>query len=151
LREVLRGRSIHPADNDVITFVGLEGDSFDWAELLLSELFDLLGVNDLRGLSRIDATSLDRNNEMASVLDEHASVEAKDTGLIGLGDISEDNVNHGHNHSVLLGVTSVLNDGDHISALLGHIDEVTTTTLGELDSINCTFLFNIINFNNFKK
>ena len=151
MREVLRGRSIHPADNDVITFVGLEGDSFDWAELLLSELFDLLGVNDLRGLSRIDATSLDRNNEMASVLDEHASVEAKDTGLIGLGDISEDNVNHGHNHSVLLGVTSVLNDGDHISALLGHIDEVTTTTLGELDSINCTFLFNIINFNNFKK
>ena len=88
---------------------------------------------------------------MASVLDEHASVETEDTGLIGLGDISEDNVNHGHDHSVLLGVTSILNDGDHICALLGHIDEVTTTTLGELDSINCAFLFNIINFNNFKK
>jgi hypothetical protein len=88
---------------------------------------------------------------MASVLDKHASVKTKDTGLIGLGDISEDNVNHGNNHSVLLGMTSVLNDGDHISALLGHIDKVTTTTLGELDSINCAFLFNIINFNNFKK
>jgi hypothetical protein len=51
LREVLWGRSVHTADNDVITLIGLEGDSFDGAELLLSELFNLLGVDDLGSLS----------------------------------------------------------------------------------------------------
>ena len=50
LREVLGSGSVHTANDDVVTLVGFEGDALNGAELLLSELFDLLGVDDLWGL-----------------------------------------------------------------------------------------------------
>lgn len=76
---------------------------------------------------------------MTSVLDEHCCVQAKNTSLIGLGDVSEDDVNHGHEHSVLLWMSSVLNNWDHIGSLLGHIDQITSYSLGEFDGVDCTF------------
>jgi hypothetical protein len=90
---------------------------------------------------------------VSSVLDEHAGVQAQDSGLIGLGNISENNINHGYEHSVLLGVSSVFNNGNDVSSLLCHIDEITTRSLGELNCINgALLLFNIkINFHKTKK
>ena len=66
---------------------------------------------------------------MTSVLDKHGGIQTEDTGLIGMRNIGEDNVYHGNDHSVFLGVTGVLNDGDHIGALLGHVNEVPTASL----------------------
>lgn len=141
LGEVLGRGAVHTANHDVVALVRLQGDALHGAELLLLELFDLLSVHNLGGLGRIDAASLDRDHKVASVLDEHASVEAEDTGLIGLGDVGEDHINHGYEHSVLLGVSGVLNDGDDVGSLLGHVDEITAGSLGELDGVDGSLLF----------
>lgn len=122
----------------MIAFIGLQSHLVDGAEALLTEDLDLVGVDDLGGGSRVNTRGFDSNNEVSAVLDEHASVEAENTGLIGLGDISEDHVAHRHEHAVLLGVTSVLNNRDDIGTLLSHVDKVTADTLRELDSVDGT-------------
>lgn len=96
----------------------------------------MCGEHLLWRLGRIDTRSLDGNDEVATVLNEHSGVETENTSLIGLGNISEDAVNHGHKHAVLLGVSCVLNDGDNVRSLLGHVDEVTAGSLREFDSID---------------
>ena len=131
----------------MIALVWLQGDSLDGSELLLLELFDFLSINDLRGLGRVDAAGLDRNNELTSVLDEHCSVDTQNTGLIRLSDVSEDDIAHRNEHSVLLGVSSVLNNRNNVGSLLGHVDEVSARSLREFDCINCAFLFNNIKIN----
>ena len=73
---------------------------------------------------------------MATVLNEHSSVETENTRLIGLRNIGKDAVNHGHKHTVLLRVSRVLDDGDHVRSLLGHVDEVTAGSLREFDSVD---------------
>ena len=78
---------------------------------------------------------------MASVLDEHACVQAQDSGLIWLGNIGEDHIDHGYEHSVLLGMSGVFNDGNDVSPFLCHVDKISSTSLGELNSINCAFLY----------
>ena len=44
--------------------------------------------------------------------------------LIGLGHISEDTVHHRNQHPVLVRVPCVLDDGDNISPLLRHVQQV---------------------------
>jgi len=75
---------------------------------------------------------------VASVLNKHGGVQSENTSLIGLGDIGEDDIDHRHEHSVFLGVSSVLNDGDHVGALLGHVDQITADSLGEFDGVDGT-------------
>jgi hypothetical protein len=44
---------------------------------------------------------------------------AHSTNLIGLGDVSEHDINHANEHAALVGVASFLNNGNHVGALLG--------------------------------
>jgi hypothetical protein len=39
--------------------------------------------------------------------------------LIGLGDVSENDINHADELAVLMGVASILDNGNHVAALLG--------------------------------
>lgn len=57
-------------------------------------------------------------------------------GLIGLGNIGEDDIDHGKEHAVSHGLTGILNDRDDVGAAGGHVDEITTGTVGELDSVD---------------
>ena len=138
LGEVFRCRSIHASDNDMVSFVRFKRDSLDRSELLLLKGFDLGSIHDFGGLGGVNAGSFDGDNEVASVLDEVSGVETENTSLIGLGDISEDNVNHRHEHSVLLGVSSILDDGDDVSSLLGHVNQVSARSLGELYGVHAS-------------
>lgn len=142
LWEVFGSWSVHSADDDVVSFVGLQGDSLDWSEPLLLELLNLGGVDDLWGESGIDTGGLDGNHEMTAVLYELGGVEAKNTGLIWLCDIGEDDVDHWHEHSVLLGMSGILDDGDDVGPLLGHVHEVSTGTLGELNGVDASLWAN---------
>lgn len=108
----------------MVALIGLQGNLFDRSKFLLSQGLDLLSIDLLWGLRGVDAGSLDGNDEGASVLHEHGCVKAENTRLIGLSHISEDHVHHGHKHAVLLGVSGILDDGDHVGALLGHVHEV---------------------------
>lgn len=140
--EVLGSWSIHSTDDNMVSFVWLEGDSLDWSEFLLLKLFDLGGVDDLWGESRINAGSLDGNDKVASVLDELGGVETENTSLIWLGNICEDNVDHWHKHSIFLWMSGVLDDWNDVGSLLGHVDEVSAGSLGELDGVDASLWAN---------
>lgn len=120
----------------MITLIRLEGHLIDGAEALLSKDVDFVGVDDFWGDSRVDTGGLDGDDEVTTVLDEHGGVESENTGLIWLGDIGEDDIDHRHQHSVLLRVSGILDNGDDIGSLLGHVDEVTSDSLGELNGVD---------------
>jgi len=113
----------------MITLIGLKSHLLDRAELLLSQDLHFLGVDDFWCDGRVDTCCLNGKDEVASVLDEHGCVHAENTGLIWLSNISENHVAHRHQHSVLLGVSSILNNGDDIGSLFSHVDEVTADSL----------------------
>lgn len=136
LGEVFWSGSVHACDNNVITLIRLQGHLLDRAELLLAEDLHLVGVDDFWGEGRVNARCLNSDDEVTSVLDEHAGVQTKNTGLIWLGDISENHITHGHEHSVLLGVSGVLDNRDDICSLLSHVDQVTSDTLREFDGVD---------------
>ena len=83
---------------------------------------------------------LDGDHEMPLVLEELVSVDSHDPSLVGLSDVGKDGVDHGDEHSVLVGVTGILNDGDDIGALLGHVDEIASGSVGELNGIDHALL-----------
>jgi len=74
LREVLWSRPVHSRHDNVVTLVGLQSHLVDGAELLLTKDFDLVGIDDLRSDSRVNTGSLDRDDKVTSVLDEHGRV-----------------------------------------------------------------------------
>jgi hypothetical protein len=49
--------------------------------------------------------------------------------------IGKDDVDHADEHPVLCGVTGVLDDGNNVGPLLGHVDEITSTSVRELDGV----------------
>jgi len=63
-------------------------------------------------------------------------VETDDTGLVGLGNIGEDAVDHADEHAVLERVTGILNNGDDVGTVGGHVDEISAGTVGELDGVD---------------
>lgn len=58
---------------------------------------------------------------------QHAAPPTPPAGphLVGLRHIGKHHVHHGHQHAVLLRVPRILNDGDHVGPLLGHVHQVT--------------------------
>lgn len=73
---------------------------------------------------------------MTTVLEEVMRVEGNDSSLIRLGNIGKDDVDHGKEHTVLVGVSGVLNDGNDVGSLLGHVDEVSTGSVRELNGVD---------------
>lgn len=63
---------------------------------------------------------------MASVLDEVGGIEAQDSSLIWLSNISENDVDHWEEHSIFLWMSSVLDDWDDVGSLLGHVDKISS-------------------------
>ena len=74
----------------------------------LPELIHFCGEDGLRRGGRINAVSLDGDENTAANLEEVLGVEDDDTGLIGLGNIGEDAIDHADEHAVLQWVTGVL-------------------------------------------
>lgn len=72
---------------------------------------------------------------MSTGLQKVVRIQCYNTGLIGLSNISKNNINHADEHAVLLWMAGIFNDRDDISALLGNIDKITAGTVGELDGI----------------
>ena len=51
---------------------------------------------------------------MSTILQKVVRIEGDDTGLIWLGDVSKDAVDHTNQHTVLQGVSGIFNNGDDI-------------------------------------
>ena len=105
-------------------------------DALLPKLGDLAGEDGLGGGGRVDTAGLDGDDHTTSNLEELVGVETDDTGLIGLGNIGEDAVDHADEHAVLEGVTGILDDGDDVGTVGGHVDEISAGAVGELDGVD---------------
>lgn len=122
----------------MITLEGLQGQLLLGLDLLVTHLLDLTGENDVGRGCAVDTAGLDGDGDTTLLLQEHVSVQANDTGLVGLGNVGEDNINHGHEHAVAKRVTSIINDGDDVGTVGGHADQVPAGAVGELNSVDTT-------------
>lgn len=104
--------------------------------LLVSHLLNLTSKHNLWLGRAVDTVGLDTDKNTAASLQEEMRVETDNTGLIRLGNVSEDNIDHANEHAVAKRVTSVLNDGNNVGAVGSHADQVTAGTVGELDSVD---------------
>lgn len=120
----------------MVSLVRLQGELLERLDSLLTQLLDLSGEHSLGVDGGVDTVGLDGDDDATLVLEEHVGVEGDDTGLVGLGDIGEDAVDHADEHAVLLGVSGVLDDGDDVGSLLGHGDELSAGSVGELDGVD---------------
>jgi len=141
---VLAGDTVLADDDGVVALVGLEGDLLAGLELVVFQLLDLTGEDGLWGSGRVDAVGLDGDHKVSTVLQKVLGVEGDDTGLVGLGDVSENGVDHTDDHSVFVGVTGVLDDGDDVCALLGEVQEIASRTVRKFNSIYKTIASNDI-------
>ena len=76
---------------------------------------------------------------MSSSFEKVVRVESHNTGLIRLRNISKYTVHHTNKHTVFKRVTGVLNNGDDIGSGFGHVEEITSGSVGELDRIHISF------------
>lgn len=63
-------------------------------------------------------------------------IETHDSGLVRLGNVRKDYINHSNQHSVAKGMTGILDDGNNIGAVGSHSDQVTTGAVRELNSVD---------------
>lgn len=124
---------VHTANHGVISLERLEGELLLGLDALLPKLGDLAGEDSLGRGSGVDTAGLDGDDNTAADLEELVGVQTDNTGLVGLGNVGEDAVDHADEHAVLEGVTGVLDDGDNVGALGGHVDEISAGAVGELD------------------
>lgn len=120
----------------MITLERLQGQLLLGLNLLLPHLLDLTGEHHVGGGCAVDTVGLDGDESTATILQEHVSVDTNDTGLVGLGNIGKDDIDHGHEHAVAERVTGILHDGDDIGAVSGHANQVTARAVGELNGVN---------------
>ena len=141
---------VHANDHSVVTLERLKRKLLLGLDAHLPQLGDFLCEDGFGRGGGIDAVGLDGDYDSAANLEEEASVETDDTGLIGLGNVGEDAVNHAYEHAVLEGVTGnvsddysihqwsivpgVLNDGDDVCAVGGHVDQIASGAVREFDS-----------------
>jgi hypothetical protein len=109
-----------------------------WLDALFSHNVDFASKDLGGGCGRVDTVCLDGDDDSTAVLEEVVCVEGNDTCLIGLGNICENDIDHLDEHSVLLGMSSVFNNGNDVGPLFGHTDEISTGSVRELDGVDDT-------------
>lgn len=103
---------------------------------LSTHLLDLVGEDLSSGSGTVDTVGLDGDEDTTANLEEPVGVHGDDTGLIGLGNIGKDDVDHGDDHAVTGRLTGVLNNGNNVGSLGGHGDEITAGSGRELDGVD---------------
>ena len=74
----------------MVTLVGLQSDVLVALHVALLELLDLALEDLLGGDGRVNAVGLNRDDEVAAVLQEVLRIQRDDTRLVRLRDVSED-------------------------------------------------------------
>lgn len=138
LRPLCGGTLVDTSDNAVVTLERLESQLLLGLNLLLTHLLDLLSEHNLGLGCAVNTVGLDGDNDTTLSLEEHVGVQSNNTGLIGLGNIGEDDINHGHEHTVTERVTGILNDRDDVGTVSGHADQITARAVRELDGVDVT-------------
>ena len=117
----------------MVLLVRIQSDELFRGKSLLFELFDLRLKDNFWILSGVNTRSLDGNHENSSVLEEISAVKSNNSGLVRLGNISKNKVDHFDHESVQPGLSGILDDWNHIGSFLGHSDQISSTPGRELD------------------
>lgn len=137
--DCLLSRSLVDTGNHgVVSLERLKSKLLLGLDALLPELDDFSCEDGLGGGGRVDTVGLDGDEDTTADLEEEMGVETDDTGLVGLGNIGKDAVDHADEHAVLERVTGILDNGDDVCAVSGHVDQIATTAVGELDGVDGT-------------
>ena len=99
----------------------------------------LIGENNVRGVGWIDTVGLQWNKEFSTVLKIHVAVLSNNSGLIWLGNVSENDVNHTDQESVVLWLSGIMDNGNDVGSLLSHVDQISSNSVWELNCVNETF------------
>lgn len=104
--------------------------------LLVSHLLHLAREDNFGLGSAVNTVGLDTDESTTAGLEEKMGVETDNTGLVGLGNIGKDDIDHANKHAVAEWVTGVIDNGDNVGTVGGHADQVTTGAVGELDGVD---------------
>ena len=83
---------------------------------------------------------------MTSSFQKVVGVERNDTGLIWLGDISENTVDHSDQHAVFPGVTRVFDNWDNVRSLFSDVEQVAARSVRKFDGVNKALRTNDIRY-----
>merc|ERR1719233_1136321 len=120
----------------VISLVWFQCYLFLRLHLLRLHLLHLPGEHGLSLCSGVDTVSLDRDDKMSPILQEILRIECHYPSLVGLGHISKNTIHHGYKHTIFVGVSGIFNDGNHISPLLGNIEEIPARPVTKLHCVH---------------
>ena len=77
---------------------------------------------------------------MTTNFEEVLGVQSDNTGLVRLGNVSENRVDHSDDHAVLVGMAGVFDDRDNVRAFLGDVEKISSGTVREFDGVNDALL-----------
>lgn len=123
----------------MVSLVRLQRELFLWLQLVRLHLLHLGGKDSFGLRRRVNAGGLDRDDKVTAVLQEVLGIQRHNTALIRLGNVGENRVYHANQHAVLVRMASVLDDGDDVGPLLGHIDQIAAGTVRELHGVDKAF------------
>merc|ERR1711881_728402 len=117
----LRAALVDTNDHSVVSLERLQRQLLLGLDTLLPQL-DHFSREDLLGRGgRIDTVGLDGDDDTTTDLEELMCVQSNNTGLVWLGNVGENAVDHAHDRTVG-----------------SHVDQVTSTPVGEFDRENRT-------------
>ena len=80
----------------MVIFVWFKCKLFFWFKSFFLKSLDFALKYDGRFLGRVDAVGFDGDHKVSTIFKEILAVHADDSGLVGLCDVSKDNVNHSY-------------------------------------------------------
>ena len=122
----------------MISGIRLEGKLLLRLKSFFSKFLYFSFEDDSGCVGTVDTASFNGDEEMSTVLEEMLAVHTHNSSLIGLGNISEDDIDHTDEESVFKRLSGVSDDRDDVVSLLGHVNQISTTSVREFNSVDCT-------------
>lgn len=113
----------------MVSFIGLQGQLLFRGQAIFFEFVYLVSKHNIRLICGVNTVGFEGNQELSTVFQVHMRVFRNDTGLIRLSNISENNIDHPDNESIIQRLSSIMDDWDNIGSLLGHIDQISTHSM----------------------
>lgn len=136
--------SVGSNNHGVVIFIWFKGHLFFWGKSLFLKSLNFTLENYCWLLGWINTVGLDGDHEMSTVLKEVLCIYTDDSGLIWLGDIRKNDINHTDQKSVFKWSSGITNNGDNIGSFFGHINKISTWSVGEFYCIDCSLWSNNI-------
>jgi len=120
----------------VISLVRFQRELLERFKVFRLQFAHFASKDGFRGRRAVNAGGLDGNDGVAAIFQKVVRIQCHNAGLIGLGDIGKDGVDHAEQHAVLERVSGVFDNGNNVGALLGDAEQVASGAVGEFDRVD---------------